>query len=266
MNSVLQREELEQSPLADLHALASELGIEGYRRLRREELVQAILGGGGAPSPAQTDPPAGDPPAEGERPARRRRGRGGRGRRPAGDGADVDEGEDSPKEEESGPEETRTGVLDIAAGGSGFLRADPFRAAPDDAYVSPAQLRRCELRVGDELTGPVRPARRSERHPSLVRVETVNGAPAEPPAERANFDELTAVWATERLPAPAELDATPFGKGSRVILAGYSGAGASAMLRRIAESQPRSPCVRRNSRNATTQTTPSNAIARPSTM
>ena len=34
---------LEASPLADLHAIASELSIDGYRRLRRAELIGAIL-------------------------------------------------------------------------------------------------------------------------------------------------------------------------------------------------------------------------------
>src|ERR1700741_4034086 len=51
--TVLQRKELESSPLADLHAIASELGLEGYRRLRKAQLLDAILGspgeeGGGA--------------------------------------------------------------------------------------------------------------------------------------------------------------------------------------------------------------------------
>ena len=41
--SVLQRKELEDSPLADLHAIASELGMEGYRGLRKAELIGAIL-------------------------------------------------------------------------------------------------------------------------------------------------------------------------------------------------------------------------------
>ncbi|MGN6166972.1 MAG: Rho termination factor N-terminal domain-containing protein [Solirubrobacteraceae bacterium] len=41
--SVLDREALEQSPLADLHAIASELSIDSYRLLRREQLVEAIL-------------------------------------------------------------------------------------------------------------------------------------------------------------------------------------------------------------------------------
>jgi len=41
--SVLDRAALEASPLADLHEIASELSIDGYRRLRRPELIGAIL-------------------------------------------------------------------------------------------------------------------------------------------------------------------------------------------------------------------------------
>src|SRR3954471_7335716 len=41
--SVVDRAALEDSPLADLHALASELGIDGFRRLRKAELVDKIL-------------------------------------------------------------------------------------------------------------------------------------------------------------------------------------------------------------------------------
>ena len=41
---VLDRSELQSSPLADLHTIANELGGDGFRRLRREELVAAILG------------------------------------------------------------------------------------------------------------------------------------------------------------------------------------------------------------------------------
>ena len=36
--SILDRDALAASPLADLHALASELSIDGYRRLRKAEL------------------------------------------------------------------------------------------------------------------------------------------------------------------------------------------------------------------------------------
>jgi len=100
--SVLDRSSLEASPLADLHTIASELSIDGYRRLRRAELIAAILdrqGGanGAAPIAAiESGPPPGpEVPTDESEPeiesmtdadeepsgARRRRGRrGGRGR------------------------------------------------------------------------------------------------------------------------------------------------------------------------------------------
>ncbi len=231
------RRQLEESPLADLHALASELGIEGYRRLRREDLIGAIVASqGGDTAEGDTASAA----AEAERaPARPRRGRGRSPRRrrsedertEAEEGtADEDAGDAELADEET---ETRTGTLDVLPNGSGFVRADPFAHSPDDVYVSPAQIRRCELRTADEVSGPVRPPRRSERYPSLVRVETVNGAPAEPPVERPVFADLTPVFARVRLAAPDELSDTPFGRGSRVAVAGPPGAGATALLRRI---------------------------------
>ena len=123
-------------------------------------------------------------------------------------------------------------MLDILPGGSGFMRADAFVHARDDVYVSPAQIRRCELRAGDEISGPVRPPRRSERYPSLVRVETVNGQPADEPSERPLFDDLTPMFATEALETVHGL---AFGKGSRVAIGGPPGAGATRLLREVAE-------------------------------
>src|SRR3954469_21007261 len=57
--SVLNRKELADSPLADLHQIASELGVEGYRAMRKDDLIGAILGVSGA---------SGDDGADGESP------------------------------------------------------------------------------------------------------------------------------------------------------------------------------------------------------
>lgn len=236
--SVLQRKELEDSPLADLHAIASELGVEDYRGLRKAELIESIVTAqGGEPESGGGDGESADEPE-----ARPRRGRRGRGRgRAASGSSDVDDA-DTGQEADDAPDEPagepRTGVLDILGNGSGFVRAEVSGHSPDDVYVSPAQIRRCELRAGDEVSGPVRPPRRSERHPSLVRIEQVNGQPAEPPAQRPDFSELTAVFPSERLSAPAALDAAPFGKGSRVAVSdaaeGPPAGGAGELLRVIA--------------------------------
>src|SRR5215208_2984241 len=173
--SVLDRSELEQSHLADLHAIASELGIEGYRRLSRDALIDAILAGDGGDSGDGGDDAPSDEPSEEEKP----RGRGRRLRLRRGrdeeeeesndhddgaelvlpEGDDAESAADEPKaeepEEKKEQEDVRTGVLDILPGGSGFMREDAFVHSREDVYVSPAQIRRCELRAGDELSGPV---------------------------------------------------------------------------------------------------------------
>lgn len=255
MMAILDRKELEQSPLADLHAIASELGIEGYRRLRRDQLIDALIGGGNGDGAAAGD--ADEPEAEKPKPRRRSRRREPKPEAADADAKDGDEDtedadgdgdeDDAPKprrgsgrrQAEAEPEadeaaETREGVLDVLPNGSGFMRPDPFAHSRDDVYVSPAQIRRCELRPGDQIAGPVRAPRRSERYPSLVHVETVNGAGADPPPERPRFEDLTPVFASERLTAPEGLEAVPFGRGSRVAVGGPPGSGITTLLRRIA--------------------------------
>ncbi len=221
--SVLQRKELEESPLADLHAIAAELGIERYRALRQDDLIAAIVEAQGG------EDSAGEPTADEDRPDE-----------PAAEEEPVPDKEPVPEEasaeaddEQPGePEAVQVlGILDVLQAGSGFLRV----ADGDDVYVSPAQIRRCELRAGDEVAGPLRPARRNERHPSLVRVESVNGRDAEPPEERPRFADLTPVHPTERLPTPPSLASVAYGKGSRVALSGPPGAGGTRLLGEVAE-------------------------------
>ncbi|MEA2409992.1 MAG: transcription termination factor Rho, partial [Thermoleophilaceae bacterium] len=154
---VLDRKELEESPLSDLHAIASELGIEGYRRLRREELIDALSGGAAAEKPKprsrsrakkSDDKPAAesrkessdeDDDDEQPRPRRQRS----RRSRPSARGSSEDapakaaEQEDEP--DDDADTEVRQGVLDILPNGSGFMRPDPFAHSREDVYVSPAQ-------------------------------------------------------------------------------------------------------------------------------
>ena len=201
-------EDLTQLHIADLHAKAAEAGVNGYRMLGREELIAEIQAGGKkkrsrwprrkAPevdpetktdelkilddggkaeeeSPSD-DSPASDAPAEPKPAARRRGRRGGRGRG-GGQGREKLGGD---AREERGPppenEETEeiTGTLEITRQRHGFLSVE---GSDDDVYVSASQVRRCEMKEGDEVTGPVRAPRRGERHRALVRVNLVNGEP-----------------------------------------------------------------------------------------
>jgi transcription termination factor Rho len=313
--SVITRSALEASPLADLHAIASELGIDGFRRLRKADLVNKIIeqqggeeavaaaaaeageseaeekpkrtrsrgGRGGrsrrkdAEEEGTTDEGAGDEDviatedvvveeaieeeaaeaAEAEEVRPRRRSRGGRGR---GRDRDRDEDRDEPEadassDERGGRDRDRDrdrddrdadariveGTVELLPNGSGFVRLTPPEPSDADVYVSAAQVRRCELVSGDTVGGPVREPRRSERYPSLIRIDTINGRPADEVAEGTHFDDLPCALPSERLALGSE-DATlkavewltPIGKGSRVSIVGAAHAGKSEALKRLA--------------------------------
>src|SRR5436305_2291980 len=152
--SVLDPRELEASPLSDLHALAAELGMEGYRRVRKEDLIRKIVEAKGGTMP-EAEPDSGDDdfeaiheadtaeapePEEEKKP--RRRGR--RSKRTADEEPavavddDIDEepavepapDADAAPEDEAEPAqegELRSGVLDVLPNGSGFVREEPYR-------------------------------------------------------------------------------------------------------------------------------------------
>jgi transcription termination factor Rho len=276
--SIVDRAALESSPLADLHAMASELSIDGYRRLRKAELIDAILARQEGTDASPDDKPE-EPEQKDERPEelpdaeelaeavadelkddeaagkRRRRGRrGGRGRagardddqaeegaEPSSEDGDGDEREEREERGERAPaEETIEGVVELVPNGSGFVRIKPGEQSDDDVYISAAQVKRCELLSGDKVTGPRRPPRRSERFASMVRIDTINGRPAEEVADSARFDDLPAAFPSELLPLGAE-DPTmaaielvaPIGKGSRVTITGERGTGKTEALRRL---------------------------------
>ena len=114
----------------------------------------------------------------------------------------------------------------------------------EDIYVSTAQVKRCEL-----ISATTSPARCAAaplgRFPSLVRVDAINGRPADEVAEGTRFEDLPVGFPAERLALGSEgPDAqgvewlTPFGKGSRVTLVGPARAGKTEALRRIAAALP----------------------------
>ncbi len=60
-------------------------------------------------------------------------------------------------------------------------------------------MRRCELVSGDRVTGPVRTPRRSERYPSLVRIDTINGASADAVSAGTRYEDLPVDYPAERI-------------------------------------------------------------------
>jgi transcription termination factor Rho len=256
--AVLERSELQASPLADLHAIADQLGIDGYRRLRKPELIDAILAkgepkqtGGEQPAVAAGEPSGEDAEQAPAAPRRRRAVRSSASRwRRSARSADTDApAEEAPaaRGERAEPAARRRqragelaeGVVELLGNGSAFLRVSPPGPSDEDVYISAAQVRRCELVSGDRVSGPVRTPRRSERYPSLVRIDTINGASADT-VGGARYEELPVAYPSERLALGAEdptLEAiewlTPLGRGSRALIVGAARAGKTETLRRL---------------------------------
>ena len=86
------------------------------------------------------------------------------------------------------------GILEILGEGFGFLRSpvSDFGPGTDDIYVSPAQIRRFNLRSGDFIEGKARtPQKDGERYLALLQIERVNGQNPEEARNRLLFETLS---------------------------------------------------------------------------
>ncbi|WP_302633507.1 transcription termination factor Rho [uncultured Clostridium sp.] len=138
------------------------------------------------------------------------------------------------------------GVLEIQENNSfGFLRCSNYLTGENDIYVSPSQIRRFNLRTGDEVEGKVREAKDGEKFKALLFVEKVNGESPDKAIGRKNFENLTPIYPNERLHLETDngrdlssrlMDfMCPIGKGQRGIIVAPPKAGKTTLLKRIAQ-------------------------------
>lgn len=137
------------------------------------------------------------------------------------------------------------GVLEILPDGFGFLRATDFNylPGPDDIYVSPSQIRKFNLRTGDNIAGQIRPPKDSERYFALLKVEEVNFEEAEAARDKILFDNLTPLYPNERFNLEHDkknfttrvIDLlSPIGKGQRCLIVAPPRTGKTMMMQNIA--------------------------------
>lgn len=140
--------------------------------------------------------------------------------------------------------EVKGGVLEITPEGVGFLRNN-YSIGPDDVYVSQAQLRRYDLRMGDFVIGVVRPPRDAERHYGLLKVESINALTPEEMKTRTTFESLTPIFPDKRF--DLETDSSilssrlinliaPIGRGQRGMIVSPPKAGKTTILKQLANS------------------------------
>ncbi|MDR3478962.1 MAG: transcription termination factor Rho [Gammaproteobacteria bacterium] len=142
------------------------------------------------------------------------------------------------------------GVLEILQDGFGFLRSaeGSYLAGPDDIYVSPSQIRRFNLRTGDTISGKIRPPKEGERYFALLKVDHINFDAPENAKSKVLFENLTPLFANERLKMECGNGSTeditariidlasPIGKGQRGLIVSPPKAGKTMMLQNIAHS------------------------------
>jgi transcription termination factor Rho len=142
------------------------------------------------------------------------------------------------------------GVLEILQDGFGFLRSagSSYLAGPDDIYVSPSQIRRFNLRTGDNIAGKIRPPKDGERYFALLKVAEINFEAPEKAKNKILFENLTPLFAQERLKlelgngstediTPRIIDlVSPIGKGQRGLIVSPPKAGKTMILQSIAQS------------------------------
>ncbi|HKK92376.1 MAG TPA: transcription termination factor Rho, partial [Longimicrobiales bacterium] len=140
-----------------------------------------------------------------------------------------------------------SGVLETLREGYGFLRSPEwsYLPSPDDIYVSPAQIKRFQLRTGDTIAGTVRPPRKRERYMAMLNIMSVNGLDPEEGEDRPDFDELKPQYPDERLRLERSdgnlsmrvMDLiAPIGKGQRGLIVSPPKAGKTMLLQDIAHS------------------------------
>lgn len=137
------------------------------------------------------------------------------------------------------------GVLEIMADGYGFLRSNNYQSGENDVYVSQNLIRRFNLKTGDYIVGNTRMQHEGEKFEALLYVQKVNGDPIDVAIRRKAFDELTPIYPNERIKletggidyAMRLIDiAAPIGKGQRGIIVAPPKAGKTTLLKSLANS------------------------------
>ncbi|MCB6367453.1 Rho termination factor N-terminal domain-containing protein, partial [Intestinibacillus massiliensis] len=169
--------------MAELREMAKNLGMKGCDSMRKAELIAALM-----QEPAQPEAKAEKPeekPKTKERTNKNtakpgnekgRDGKRAKAPKPKAEPKQLKEKETekateaaAPPEEETGETRPRKnerkivpdkedrpeveGILELAEGGFGFLRFSNFLTSDKDIYVSPAQIRRFNLKTGDKIRG-----------------------------------------------------------------------------------------------------------------
>ncbi|WP_252187781.1 transcription termination factor Rho [Anaeromonas frigoriresistens] len=206
--------------LDQLKAMAKNVGLKGYTKLKKEDLIDELLSIGDLEKIEKL----------GEKEKHKK---------------DLP---DRLSDEIDNSKEINTveGILELHPdGGYGFLRRTNYLSSDDDVYISPSQIRRFNLRTGDKVFGITRPAKAGEKYNALLYVKKVNDLDPEKARNRPDFDTLTPIYPIQKITletSPNELSTriidliAPIGRGQRGMIVAPPKAGKTILLKKVANS------------------------------
>ena len=211
--------DFENCTLVELRQLAKEKGIKNTSKLKKEELIEALM------EENNTDV------------------------NNISDENSKDKNENAINEGgyklTNADDQIVEGILEVLPDGYGFLRGENYLSTPKDVYVSPVQIRRFKLDKGDKVKGISRMPKEGEKFPALIYVGEVNGEAPEKAYKRTKFDDLIPIYPTERIKletVPNEyamriIDLiSPIGKGQRGTIVAPPKVGKTTLIKKIANS------------------------------
>ncbi len=236
----------EATTLANLRELAKEKGMKNITIMKKSELIEALIKseGNGTPTPAEAEIPKGSINQAGETPStvpNEELPSAGKEERKA-----VVMSQSEVDQLDSG--ETKVGILEVLPDGYGFIRCDNYLPGENDVYVSPAQIRRFNLKTGDIVAGNTKIRSQNEKFSALLYIKAVNGFHPVEAQKRKRFEDLTPVFPNNRihLETPGTgvsmrmVDLiSPIGKGQRGMIVSQPKTGKTTLLKQIAKAVTR---------------------------
>lgn len=222
---------LKTKKVAELKEIAGAFKVPGYARMKKSELIEALMKDTEPAETAEPEEPAGaEKPETPEKPEKP-----GKAKEPK---KVVPDKEDRYEAE---------GILDMSDEGFGFLRFNNFLTSDKDIYVAPAQVRRFHLKTGDKVKGICRPPKGNARFGALLYVVAVNGEDPGAAVRRPDFESLTPIFPNEKFVLEDRRDLSlrlidliaPVGKGQRGLIVAPPKAGKTVLLKKMANAVER---------------------------
>lgn len=237
-------EDLKKKTKDELKVIAADLKIKKLSTMKKDDIIKAIIETENTSPKRETDTKKAAEKNNEARTEKRADRREHEQINYAAEKKDENEEHTQPKKRERPSDVTEVcGVLDVKNDGYGFLRFENFASTNSDIYVSPAQIRRFNLKTGDEITGDCRIIESDDKSSPLLFVKKINGDSIDVALKRRSFEKLIPVFPIEKIKLETEKNiystrlidiVSPIGKGQRGMIVAPPKAGKTTIIKEIA--------------------------------